>query len=115
MKEQQKELHGTVQPVQFSPIIENTPITSDKKQLGMLTDVSLNVSFELGRTKQNVREILQLKKGSIIRLEKLVGEHVNMLVNKKAIAQGEVVVVDDKFAVRITDIVSVQERERNMN
>ncbi|WP_416827628.1 flagellar motor switch protein FliN [Ectobacillus polymachus] len=111
MNEPKKE--STIQPVTFSPIIEEM-VDSDKKQLQLLTDVSLHVSFELGRAKKTVQDILQLKKGNIIRLDKLAGEHVAMLVNKAKIAEGEVVVMDDRFAIRITDIVTIQERERKM-
>ncbi|WP_379965659.1 flagellar motor switch protein FliN [Ectobacillus sp. sgz5001026] len=111
MNEQKKE--STVQSVTFSPIMEET-VDMDKKQLQLLTDVSLHVSFELGRAKKTIHDILELKKGSIIRLDKLAGEHVAMLVNKAKIAEGEIVVVDDRFAIRITDIVSIQERERKM-
>lgn len=105
---------GTVQAVQFSPIQEHAPINQDKKQIELLTDVSLQVSFELGRTKKTVREILQLQKGSIIALDKLAGEYVDVLVNKNSIAVGEVVVMDEKFAVRITEVISDQEKEKKI-
>jgi flagellar motor switch protein FliN/FliY len=100
--------------VQFSPIQEQAPVALDKKQIQLLTDVSLQVSFELGRTKKTVRDILQLQKGSVIALEKLAGEYVDVLVNCHSIAVGEVVVMDDKFAVRITEVVSEQEKEKKI-
>jgi flagellar motor switch protein FliN len=114
MKEQKTGILGAVQSVQFSPLPDQTPTATGKKQIQLLTDVSLQVSFELGRTQKTVREILQLQKGSVIGLNKLAGEYVDVLVNKHSIAVGEVVVLDDKFAIRITDVVSDQEKERNI-
>ncbi|MEH7273606.1 flagellar motor switch protein FliN [Neobacillus vireti] len=114
MKEQKTEMFGAVQSVQFSPLLEQAPTAAEKKQIQLLTDVSLQVSFELGRTKKSVREILQLQKGSVIGLNKLAGEYVDVLVNKHSIAGGEVVVMDDKFAIRITDVISDQEREKKI-
>lgn len=114
MKEQKSGVFGAVQSVQFSPLPDQTPAAAGKKQINLLTDVSLQVSFELGRTKKTVREILQLQKGSVIGLNKLAGEYVDVLVNKHSIAVGEVVVMDDKFAIRITDVISDQEKERKI-
>jgi flagellar motor switch protein FliN len=114
VKEQKTSTYGAIQSVQFSPLPEQAPLVSGKKQLQSLTDVSLQVSFELGRTRKNVREILQLQTGSVIGLNKLAGEYVDVLVNKHSIAVGEVVVMDDKFAVRITDVISDQEKEKKL-
>jgi flagellar motor switch protein FliN len=114
VKEQKSGAYGAVQSVQFSPLPEQAPAAAGKKQIQLLTDVSLQVSFELGRTKKSVREILQLQKGSVIGLNKLAGEYVDVLVNKHSIAVGEVVVMDDKFAIRITDVISEQEKERKI-
>lgn len=114
MKEKKTGMTGTVQSVQFSPIIEQPAMTSEKKQLQLLTDVSLQLSFELGRTQKTVREILQFKKGSIFSLNKLAGESIDVLVNNMTIASGELVVLDEQFSIRITDILSKQERERKI-
>jgi flagellar motor switch protein FliN len=114
VKEQKSRSYGAVQSVQFSPLPDHAPAATGKKQIQLLTDVSLQVSFELGRTKKTVREILQLQKGSVIGLNKLAGEYVDVLVNKHSIAVGEVVVMDDKFAIRITDVISDQEKERKI-
>ncbi|WP_300368915.1 flagellar motor switch protein FliN [Brachyspira sp.] len=73
--------------------------------IGLLMDVSINVTVELGRAKLSIREILSLGEGSIIELQKLAGEPIDLLVNGKLIAKGEVVVIDESFGVRITDIV----------
>jgi flagellar motor switch protein FliN len=114
VKEQKNRSYGAVQSVQFSPIQDQANLVTDKKQIQLLTDVSLQVSFELGRTAKTVREILQLKTGSIIGLDKLAGEYVDVLVNNQTIALGEVVVMDDKFAVRITEVISDQEKEKKI-
>ncbi|MFJ5716423.1 flagellar motor switch protein FliN [Neobacillus sp. NPDC093127] len=114
MKERRSESYGAVQSVQFSPIIEQPDIAPEKKQLTLLTDVSVQVSFELGRTKKKVREILELQTGSVLRLDKLAGQHVDVLVNNMPMAAGELVVIEDKLSVRIAEIVSKQEREKNL-
>ncbi|WP_304333219.1 flagellar motor switch protein FliN [Brachyspira innocens] len=73
--------------------------------ISLLMDVTINVTVELGRARLTVREILSLGEGSIIELQKLAGEPVDLLVNGKLIARGEVVVIDECFGVRITEIV----------
>jgi flagellar motor switch protein FliN/FliY len=73
-------------------------------------DIPLQLTVELGRTKMPIKEILDLGPGSIVELDKLAGEPVDILVNNKLIAKGEVVVIDESFGVRITDIVSKMER-----
>jgi flagellar motor switch protein FliN len=114
VKDQKNKSYGAVQSVQFSPIVDQAAVLAEKKQIQLLTDVSLQVSFELGRTAKTVRELLQLKTGSIIGLDKLAGEYVDVLVNNQTIALGEVVVMDDKFAVRITEVISDQEKEKKI-
>ena len=74
--------------------------------IDMLLDIPLQVAVELGRTSKSMEEILRLGIGSVIELDKLAGEPVDILVNGKVIAQGEVVVIDENFGVRITDIIS---------
>ncbi len=78
--------------------------------IGLLMDVPMTMTVELGRTKMMIKEILGLGEGSIIELEKLAGEPVDLLVNGKLIAKGEVVVIDENFGVRVTDIISPAER-----
>ena len=73
--------------------------------IGLLMDVTINVTVELGRARLSIKEILSLGEGSIIELQKLAGEPVDLLVNGKLIAKGEVVVIDECFGVRVTDIV----------
>ena len=98
-----------VQPAQFAPLKQNIMNVSDSN-IGMIMDVPLQVTVELGRTRKLIREILELAPGSVVELDKLAGEPVDILVNGKIVAKGEVVVIDENFGVRITGIVSMQER-----
>jgi flagellar motor switch protein FliN/FliY len=82
--------------------------------IDLLMDVSLDVSIELGRTIMSIKDVLALGVGSVIELDKMVGDPVDILVNNKLIAKGEVVVVDENFGVRITSIVSTAEREKTL-
>lgn len=103
-----------VQQAQFTSF-ENTSLKqSEARNLDMLLDIPLQVTVELGRTKRSVKEILELASGSIIELDKLAGEPVDILVNSRLIAKGEVVVIDENFGVRITDILSKAERLNNL-
>ena len=80
------------------------------KKLDLILDIPLRVSVELGRTKMLVNDLLQLGQGSVIELNKLAGDPLEVLVNDKLIARGEVVVVNEKFGIRLTDIISPIER-----
>ncbi len=80
------------------------------KKLELILDIPLRVSVELGRTKLLVNDLLQLGQGSVIELNKLAGDPLEVLVNDKLIARGEVVVVNEKFGIRLTDIISPIER-----
>ena len=98
-----------VQPVQFANL-QPTNISSEQGNLGLLMDVFMEMTVELGRTKKLIKEILTFGEGTIIELDKLAGEPVDILVNHKLIAKGEVVVIDENFGVRVTEIVSPMER-----
>lgn len=98
-----------VQPAQFQSF-EEEPFSLDGNNIGLLMDVPLQISVELGRTTKKIREILEFGQGSIIELDKLAGEPVDILVNGKVIAKGEVVVIDESFGVRITDILHPSKR-----
>lgn len=80
------------------------------KGIDMLMDVVLDVSIELGRASMTIKDILSLGVGSVVELDKMVGDPVDILVNNKLIAKGEVVVVDENFGVRITSVVTAEER-----
>lgn len=89
---------------------DNGPKVYPKENMDILMDVSLEVSVELGRTSRKIKEILEFGPGSIIELNRLVGEPVDVLVNGKFIATGEVVVIDENFGIRITDIINPENR-----
>jgi len=99
-----------VKPVEFASFEQISYQQQEIQNLDMLLDIPLKVTVELGRTKRSVKEILELSSGSIIELDKLAGEHVDILVNNKIVAKGEVVVIDENFGVRVTDIISKSER-----
>ena len=82
--------------------------------LGLLLDIPLEITAELGRTRMIINDLLQLGQGSVIELNKLAGEPLEILVNQKLIARGEVVVVNEKFGIRLTDIISPMERIKQL-
>jgi flagellar motor switch protein FliN/FliY len=102
-------LPANVRMAQLDELPPATP-TSGGANIEMLLGVNLQVTVEIGRTKLAIREVLSLTPGSIVELDKLAGEKVDVLVNGHRIASGEVVVVDDNFGVRVTDVVSRQHR-----
>ena len=96
-------------------IDEAAPTTGgETKSLDLILDIPLTVAVELGRSKMLINDLLQLGQGSVIELTKLVGEPLEVLVNQKLVARGEVVVVNEKFGVRLTDIVSPMERVQSL-
>lgn len=98
-----------VQPVQFAPLRE-TQMESYPQNIGLILDVPLDITVELGKTRKTIKEILELNQGAIIQLDKLAGEPVDLLVNGKLIAKGEVVVIDENYGIRITTIISPMDR-----
>lgn len=109
MPAREPQQHVTAQPVQFAPLKPAMMPLGDTN-IGLILDVPMQVTVELGRTRKLIREILELGPGSIIELDKLAGEPVDILVNGKQIAKGEVVVIDENFGVRITEIVGQLDR-----
>lgn len=99
-----------VQPVQFTNFTPGIPMQQEDGNLNLLLDIPLKVTVELGRSKMLIKDILDLSQGSIIELDKLAGEPVDILVNNKLIAKGEVVVIDENFGVRVTDIINQWDR-----
>jgi flagellar motor switch protein FliN/FliY len=102
-----------VNPAQFTPL-SGEDAGGDAAKLDLLLDVVLQVSVELGRTRLTIGDILALRAGSVIELDKLAGEPVDILVNGTRIARGEVVVVDEKFGVRVLEVVSRAKRLASM-
>ena len=98
-----------VQPAQFTPL-NMQPVQVNDANIGLILDVPLSVTVELGRTNKSIKDILELTNGSIVELDKLAGEPVDINVNGKFLAKGEVVVIDENFGVRITEIASPAER-----
>ena len=98
-----------VSPAQFTPL-SMEPVQVNDANIGLILDVPLQVTVELGRTKKSIKEILELSNGSIVELDKLAGEPVEIQVNGHFLAKGEVVVIDENFGVRITEIATPAER-----
>jgi len=103
-----------VQPVQFPNLMQPRLGPHEAGNIGLIMDVSMEMTVELGRTRKLIKEILGMGEGTIIELDKLAGEPVDILVNHKLIAKGEVVVIDENFGVRVTEIVSPMERINDM-
>lgn len=105
----------SVQPAQFTPLTAGNNVTHESKNIDLILDVPLNITVQLGSTKKSIREILELSSGSVLELDKLAGEPVDILVNGKFLAKGEVVVIDENFGVRITDIATPLERTKTLS
>jgi flagellar motor switch protein FliN len=110
-RENQKE-----QEMAFEELSETKggPVATTTRDLEFLLDIPLMISVELGRTKMLINDLLQLGQGSVIELDKLAGEPMEIYVNNRLIARGEVVVVNEKFGVRLTDIISPSDRVRQL-
>ena len=98
---------------QFAPAGGNTG--GQANDINMILDIPVQITVELGRTRIPIKHILQLAQGSVVELDGMAGEPMDVLVNGCLIAQGEVVVVNDKFGIRLTDIVTPSERIRKLN
>jgi flagellar motor switch protein FliN/FliY len=99
-----------VQPARFGSLGGSRESAATQHSIDFLYDVNLQVAVELGRTDLTIREVLDLGLGSIVELNKLAGEPVDILINGRPIARGEVVVIDDMFGVRVIDILSPYDR-----
>jgi flagellar motor switch protein FliN/FliY len=108
----QKEQPVNVQKAQFAPLTQLS--SQEKHNIDLILDVPLEISVVLGRTKKTIKEILELGSGSLVELDKLTEEPVEVLVNGKKVALGEVVVIDENFGVRITSIISNAERVKSL-
>lgn len=89
-------------------------VNGTELKLDVILDVPVTMSMEIGRTKINIRNLLQLNQGSVVELDRLAGEPMDVLVNGTLIAHGEVVVVNDKFGIRLTDVISPSERVKKL-
>ncbi len=106
-------------PVEVAPLenlqADNAPIaTSDNPNMDVILDIPVTLSMEVGTTDISIRNLLQLNQGSVIELDRLAGEPLDVLVNGTLIAHGEVVVVNEKFGIRLTDVISPAERIKKL-
>lgn len=93
---------------------ETIRTSAPRENVDMLLDIELDVSIELGRTNLSIKRILEMGPGSIVELDRMAGEPVDLLVNNKVVAKGEVVVVDENFGIRIVSLVSPEERIKSL-
>ncbi len=105
-----------VQPAPLEELTdESTPITDDeRRKLDTIIDIPVTISMEVGRTQISIRNLLQLNQGSVVELDRIAGESLDVMVNGTLIAHGEVVVVNDKFGIRLTDVISQTERIKKL-
>ncbi|AJW46639.1 MULTISPECIES: flagellar motor switch protein FliN [Ralstonia] len=105
---------GGPSPV-FKPLTPDGLGAAQRNDIDMILDIPVQLTVELGRTKVPIKNLLQLAQGSVVELDALAGEPMDVLVNGYLIAQGEVVVVNEKFGIRLTDIITPSERIRKLN
>ena len=120
LDEQSEEESGSAAPAaesaQFQQLEPEAGVgDSEELNLNSILDVPVTISMEIGRTKINIRNLLQLNQGSVVELDRLAGEPMDVLVNGTLIAQGEVVVVNEKFGIRLTDVISPVERVKRLS
>ena len=94
-----------VQPAQFQAFSNNLAAVTQKENIDLIMDVPLEVTVELGRTSKSIQDILEFAPGTIIELDKIAGEPIDVLVNGKFVAKGEVVVIEESFGIRVTEII----------
>ena len=99
------QMNMNIQPAQFQNFSNNVGSVAGDENIALIKDVPLEVTVELGRTKKSIAEILDFAPGTIIELDKIAGEPIDVLVNGKFVAKGEVVVIEENFGIRVTEIV----------
>ncbi|AZC23418.1 MULTISPECIES: flagellar motor switch protein FliN [Pseudomonas] len=106
---------GRLQMEEFGSVPKNhEPVSLEGPNLDVILDIPVSISMEVGSTDINIRNLLQLNQGSVIELDRLAGEPLDVLVNGTLIAHGEVVVVNEKFGIRLTDVISPSERIKKL-
>lgn len=104
-----------VKVAELDELTDDAPISNEeKKKLDTILDIPVTISMEVGRSKISIRNLLQLNQGSVVELDRVAGEPLDVLVNGTLIAHGEVVVVNDKFGIRLTDVISQIERIKKL-
>ena len=99
---------------QFGQLQNEGKANTDEVNLDVILDIPVTLSVEIGRTRQTIRNLLQLNQGSVVELDRLAGEPMDVLVNGTLIAHGEIVVVNEKFGIRLTDVISAAERVKKL-
>lgn len=102
------------QAVELEDLQDDRDVTIEKRKLDTILDIPVSISMEVGRAKISIRNLLQLNQGSVVELDRIAGEPLDVLVNGTLIAHGEVVVVNDKFGIRLTDVISQIERIKKL-
>ena len=111
---EQSSLSNTYEKAQFGQLKKSDAPGSDEVNIDVLLDIPVTLSVEIGRTRQTIRNLLQLNQGSVVELDRLAGEPMDVLVNGTLIAHGEIVVVNEKFGIRLTDVISAAERVKKL-
>lgn len=101
-------------PAEQTPAEGGQASTGTGNNIDMVLDIPVTLSMELGRTRMSIHELLQLNSGSVVELQRMADEPMDVLVNGTLVAHGEAVVIDDKFGIRLTDVVSPQERVKRL-
>ena len=115
LEEQEAEQPNQADPAPVNKLSDDSsPNIGKEMNLDMILELPVTISMEIGRTKISIRNLLQLSQGSVIELDRLAGEAMDVLVNDTLIAHGEVVVVNDKFGIRLTDVISADERIKKL-
>jgi len=107
---------GNINNIEFSELQDTSSSLTEEEhsRLDSILDIPVTISMEVGRSKINIRNLLQLNQGSVVELDRVAGEPLDVLVNGTLIAHGEVVVVNDKFGIRLTDVISQTERIKKL-
>lgn len=99
----------------FKPLENDKPRAGNARELDTIMDIPVKLNVQLGRTRITIKQLLDLTEGSVVELDGLAGDPMDILINGHLVAQGEVVVVDDKYGIRITDIITASERIHKLN
>jgi flagellar motor switch protein FliN len=105
---------GQLPVAEFDDLEDSAPPLDGEANLDFILDIPVTISMEIGRTKISIRNLLQLNQGSVVELDRLAGEPMDVLVNGTLVAHGEVVVVNEKFGIRLTDVISPAERVKKL-
>lgn len=111
----EEQIKTEARPAELDEFDNDAPITAEeRRKLDTILDIPVTIAMEVGRSQINIRNLLQLNQGSVVELDRVAGEPLDVLVNGTLIAHGEVVVVNDKFGIRLTDVISQTERIKKL-